>query len=156
MWGQTDGKYIKFKLNMYYSNFKFCWQPVWLVGGFGGSPWLLKQLREGLKDIGVEVSCHDTNLWVYMLSLFMLWTLLATVSFSSKAVANGGGNPRDFIAKMKEGVSLRLIPSRACIAPLLMSWWTWLMRLCFSLFRRSAWSSSMVLRPVPLRSMRFV
>ena len=39
---------------------------------------------------------------------------------TSKAVANGGGNPRDFIAKMKEGVSLRLISSRACIEPLLM------------------------------------
>ena len=72
MWWQIDGKYIKFILNMYYSNFNCCGQPVWLVGGFGGSPWLLKQLREGLKDIGVEVSCHDTNLWVYMLSLFML------------------------------------------------------------------------------------
>ena len=39
---------------------------------------------------------------------------------ASKA-ASGGGNPRDFIAKMKEGVSLRLISSRACIEPLLMS-----------------------------------
>lgn len=27
---------------------------------------------------------------------------------TSKAVANGGGNPRDFVAKMKEGVSVQL------------------------------------------------
>ena len=69
MWWQTDGKYIKFKLNKYYSNFKFCWQPVWLVGGFGGSPWLLKQLQEGLRSTGSTVNRPDTNLSVYMLYL---------------------------------------------------------------------------------------
>ncbi|PAV16431.1 hypothetical protein PNOK_0805100 [Pyrrhoderma noxium] len=52
---------------------------VWLVGGFGGSPWLLKQLQEGLKDIGVEVSCHDTNLSKAVASGNVLFALEHTV-----------------------------------------------------------------------------
>ena len=88
MWWQTDGKYIEFKLNMYYSNFKFCWQPVWLVGGFGGSPWLLKQLQEGLRSTGSTVGRPDMYLWISYFSLLYDWSY-SLQSSSAKAVADG-------------------------------------------------------------------
>ncbi len=67
-------------------------KSVWVVGGFGSSPWLIKQLKGVLGDKGFSFCQPDSNpdQWVEgLLSCFFSPITNPHISFRSKAVAHG-------------------------------------------------------------------